>query len=151
MSTPEAQTTRTAPGGGALLIIDMISRLDFPGAENLHAKWRRVTAAVASLRRDAYAADAPVIYVNDNHDQWRSEKSRLVDFCLQPESPGREMVRAIAPEPDDFFVIKPQFSGFYATTLPVLLPKLGVSRLVLTGIAADICVYTNHSLILETL
>ena len=27
------------------------------------------------------------------------------------------------------------FSGFYATTLPVLLPKLGVSRVVLTGVA----------------
>jgi nicotinamidase-related amidase len=31
-------------------------------------------------------------------------------------------------------------SGFYATNLPVLLPRLGVNRLVLTGIATDICV-----------
>ena len=46
----------------------------------------------------------------------------------------------LGPRPDDFFVIKPALSGFYATSLPVLLPKLGVSRLVLTGVAADICV-----------
>jgi nicotinamidase-related amidase len=44
------------------------------------------------------------------------------------------------PDDDDYFVIKPQFSGFYATNLQVLLPKLGVRRLILTGIAADICV-----------
>ena len=46
----------------------------------------------------------------------------------------------LAPEPNDYFIIKPQFSGFYSTNLPVLLPKLGVSRLVLTGIATDICI-----------
>jgi nicotinamidase-related amidase len=37
-------------------------------------------------------------------------------------------------------VIRPQVSGFYATNLPVLLLKLGASRLVLSGVAADICV-----------
>jgi nicotinamidase-related amidase len=53
---------------------------------------------------------------------------------------GKPLVDALEPRPDDFFVIKPQFSGFYATNLPVLLPRLKASRLVLTGIAADICV-----------
>ena len=32
----------------------------------------------------------------------------------------------------------PRFSGFYAKSQPVLLAKLGVSRLILAGIAADI-------------
>ena len=44
------------------------------------------------------------------------------------------------PAEDDFFVIKPQFSGFYSTNLPALLPRLGASRLIMTGLAADICV-----------
>lgn len=46
----------------------------------------------------------------------------------------------LKPSRNDYFIIKPQFSGFYATNLPVLLPKLGVSRLILTGIATDICI-----------
>ena len=46
----------------------------------------------------------------------------------------------LEPRADDYFIIKPQFSGFYATNLPVLLPKLGVNRLILTGIATDICI-----------
>jgi nicotinamidase-related amidase len=57
-----------------------------------------------------------------------------------PTGRGGAIVRKLAPRGNDYFVIKPQFSGFYATNLPVLLPKLGVSRLILTGIAADICV-----------
>ena len=57
--------------------------------------------------------------------------------AVKSENPISERLR---PREDDFFIIKPQFSGFYATNLPVLLPKLGVTRLVLTGIATDICV-----------
>jgi nicotinamidase-related amidase len=81
-----------------------------------------------------------VVYVNDNFGQWHWDRSKIVQACLGPDSPGREMVRLIAPREGDYFVIKPQVSGFYATNLPVLLPKLGVTRLSITGIAADICV-----------
>lgn len=55
-------------------------------------------------------------------------------------SPGRALIAALAPCDSDYFLVKPQFSGFYATNLPVLLPQLGVSRVILTGVAADICV-----------
>ena len=54
--------------------------------------------------------------------------------------PGQGIATRLAPRAWDVFVIKPQFSGFYATTLPAVLPMLGVTRLILTGIAADICV-----------
>jgi nicotinamidase-related amidase len=129
-----------APGGVGLLIIDMINALDFPGADGVRPKAERVADVVLALREEADRLKVPVIYVNDNYGQWHSEKSRIVEICAAEDSPGRAMVRKIAPRDDDYFVIKPQFSGFYATNLPVLLPKLGVSRLVLTGIAADICV-----------
>ncbi len=51
-----------------------------------------------------------------------------------------QLVRRITPRASDYFVIKPQVSGFYATNLPVVLPRLGVSRLVMVGVAADICI-----------
>ena len=53
---------------------------------------------------------------------------------------GNVSQRVSVPGSPDLFVIKPQFSGFYSTNLPVLLPKLGATRLILTGVAADICV-----------
>ncbi|PZQ50238.1 MAG: cysteine hydrolase [Novosphingobium pentaromativorans] len=71
------------------------------------------------------------------HAAPHSEASKLVARALEKKNPVTEMVK---PEHDDFFIIKPQFSGFYATNLPVLLPQLGVSKLVLSGIATDICV-----------
>ncbi len=129
-----------APGGVGLLIIDMINAMDFPGAETMRNKADAVSEVILALRDEADRLKAPVIYVNDNYGQWHSDKSRIVEACAAAHKPGRDMVRKVAPRDDDYFVIKPQFSGFYATNLPVLLPKLGVSRLVITGIAADICI-----------
>lgn len=129
-----------APGGVGLLIIDMINALDFPGAERMRAKAETVAETVLALREQADRMNVPVVYVNDNYGQWHSEKSKIVEVCGSSGSQGGAIVARIAPREGDYFVIKPQFSGFYSTNLPVLLPKLGVSRLVLTGIAADICV-----------
>lgn len=96
--------------------------------------------AIQRLRDEARAADVPVVYVNDNYGQWHSERSLIVEHCARDSSLGREIVDLLKPDEDDFFVIKPHVSGFYSTNLPALLPRLGASRLILTGVAADICV-----------
>jgi len=136
-SAPTAPDHDRARGGAALIILDMINDFDFPGGHVLEAKARRIASGIASLRAQAERSRLPVIYVNDNFGEWHSEKSRLVEIAL---AAGSEVARALRPNPDDYFIIKPKFSGLYATNLPVLLPKLGVSRLIVTGIATDMCV-----------
>jgi nicotinamidase-related amidase len=131
---------RDAPRGNtALIILDMITEMDFAGAASMRQATEKAAAVILTLRDAADKANLPVIYVNDNFGEWHSERYRLVERALADDG-AREFVARLAPRDGDYFVIKPQFSGFYATNLPVLLPKLGVDRLVLTGIAADICV-----------
>ena len=136
-SVPTAPARDSERGGVALLVIDMINCFDFAGAENLRPKARGLVTPILKLRAAMDAIDAPTIYVNDNFGAWHSEKSKLVEQASQRAG---DVVDPIAPRDRDYFIIKPQFSGFYATNLPLLLPKLGVSRLVMTGTAADICV-----------
>lgn len=131
---------RDAPRGNtALLILDMITEMDLAGAAPMRREVKEAAHAIAGLREAADRARVPVIYVNDNFGEWHSERYRLVERALGSED-GHDIVASLAPRDGDYFVIKPQFSGFYATNLPVLLPKLGVDRLILTGISADICV-----------
>ncbi len=131
---------RDAPRGNtALVILDMITDMDFRGAEAMLRDTAAAADAILKLRGAADKARLPVIYVNDNYGEWHSERYRLVERAMAADG-AREFVAKLAPRDGDYFVIKPQFSGFYATNLPVLLPKLGVDRLVLTGVAADICV-----------
>jgi len=135
--SPTAPKRDSERGGAALLIIDMINCFDFAGAEKLRLQARRLIEPILKLRTEMDELEAPTIYVNDNFGEWHSEKSKLVHRAL-----GRaaDIVGPLAPRDKDYFIIKPQFSGFYATNLPLLLPKLGASRLIVTGVATDICV-----------
>lgn len=139
----EPETGATAPArdqGGAssaLLIIDMINTFDFEGGEPLRARAEAIAGPISTLRDAFDEADLPTVYVNDNFGEWHSEKSRLIEQAFDGAS---DALARLKPRDCDYFVLKPQFSGFYATNLPVLLPKLGVRRLVLTGVATDICV-----------
>ncbi|KAB7619584.1 cysteine hydrolase [Alkalilimnicola sp. S0819] len=123
-----------------LLLIDVINDLAFPGGEELLTNARPMADALASLKRAARERDLPVVYLNDNFGQWRSDFREVVKHALREDSPGAPMVRALLPEPDDYFVLKPRHSGFFGTTLETLLHYLGARRLVLGGLTTDMCV-----------
>ncbi len=53
---------------------------------------------------------------------------------------GRPIAELLAPDEEDYFVLKPKHSGFHSTTLDVLLAHLGSQTLILTGIAGNFCV-----------
>jgi nicotinamidase-related amidase len=120
--------------------MDMINPMRFDGASRMLTAAVEAASAIAGLQREARSRGIPVLYVNDNFGRWHGHRDDLIAYAMQDDAPGAEMVRILEPGPDDYLVIKPQFSGFYASNLPALLPRLGVERLILTGIAADICV-----------
>jgi len=87
----------------------------------------------------------PVIYVNDNFGHWRSDFRSTVARCSEPARPGAFLVRRLAPRPQDYFVLKPQHSGFFHTPLEPLLGQLGAKVLILCGFATNSCVtFTAH-------
>lgn len=128
------------PARAALLIVDMINPLDFPGADAMRAQALPAARAIARLKKRMKADGLPVVYVNDNFTHWLNDFRELVAICSQPDAAGAPLARALAPEHDDYLVLKPKHSGFYATPLEVLLAQLEVRRVVVTGIAGDGCV-----------
>jgi len=124
----------------ALLLIDVINDLGFPGGERLLEHALPMAGALAAFKRRAKASGIPAIYANDNFGRWRSNFPKLVEHFLQPHIRGRPVVERLTPEDDDYFVLKPKHSAFFSTNLEILLHYLGVGTLILTGMAADICV-----------
>jgi nicotinamidase-related amidase len=51
----------------------------------------------------------------------------------------------LLPAADDYFVLKPKRSGFFFTTLDILLEYLRARTLILTGFTADDCVLFTAS------
>lgn len=126
--------------GVALIVLDMLNLFDFEGGSRLGAAAVRITPRIVALRERFDAAAAPTIYVNDNFAHWQGHVGDLVTRCAEAGGAAASIVQRLAPRPHDYHVLKPKHSGFLATPLPILLAKLGVRRLVLTGIAADACV-----------
>lgn len=123
----------------ALLIIDFVNEFAFSGGKALARRALPAAKATASLR-DGLEKDTAVIYANDNFGKWRSDFREVVKRCGRPESAGWEVVQTIRPRTEDHFVLKPRHSAFYNTPLESLLGYLRVRKLILTGVAVDLCV-----------
>lgn len=129
----------------ALLLIDLINDLEFEGGEQLLPHALPIAKNVATLKKRARQAGIPIIYVNDNFGRWQSDFNKLLTHCLEDQVRGKPIVKLLQPDAEDYFVLKPKHSGFYSTTLEILLQYLDVKTLILTGLTADICVlFTAH-------
>jgi nicotinamidase-related amidase len=124
----------------AVLLIDVINDLNFPGNKYLVKSAVPMARRIAALKQRARALDVPVIYVNDNFGKWRSDFRKLVRHCLAEDVPGCKVVQLLAPDDQDYFVLKPKHSGFFSTTLDTLLEHLQVETVVLAGMAANVCI-----------
>ncbi len=92
------------------------------------------------LKRRAVKEGIPCIYVNDNFGHWKSDFRLIFKHCTSKHSRGARISRRLRPLASDYFVLKPKHSGFFATTLDILLKYLAIDTLIIAGIAANICV-----------
>jgi len=129
-----------AAGGTVLLVIDMFSTWDFRDAERVLAGAERIAPAIAALRRRCRRAGVPVIYANDNAGRWRSDFRDAVRSARESGGAGARIAELLAPQHDDYFVLKPKHSAFFGTPLDLLLRHLHAKRLILTGVTSDQCV-----------
>jgi nicotinamidase-related amidase len=124
----------------ALLLLDVINDLEWEGGELLLEHALPMARKLADLKRRARAAGIPATYVNDNYGRWQSDFNRLIEHCMEEGVRGRPMVELLLPDERDYFVLKPKHSGFFSTTLDVLLDYLKARTLIITGVAGNICV-----------
>jgi nicotinamidase-related amidase len=127
----------------ALLLLDVLNDLEFPGAAALVRTAPRLAANIARLKRRCRKAGIPAIYVNDNRKKWRSDSFSVLEHCLRPDTPGRALVEPLVPSADDYIVLKPKHSAFYATPLDTLLTYLKSRTIILVGLTTDACVLTT--------
>lgn len=125
----------------ALLLIDVINDFAFPEAHMLLEHAVPAARNLRELKRRCTEEKIPSIYANDNFGIWRSDFKQVLTHCLESDCKGREIAELLKPSEDDYFVLKPKHSGFFSTTLSVLLEHLGSSKLIITGFAGNICVF----------
>ena len=124
----------------ALILLDVINDLDFPEADDLLRYAKPMADKLAVLRQRAEEANVPVVYVNDNYGKWRSDFQALVDHCINDNTRGKDIAEQLKPTENDYIDLKPKHSGFFSTTLELLLNHFEARTLIITGMAGNICV-----------
>ncbi len=130
----------------ALIIVDMQHDFLDEGAPCLVKGGRKIIPALRSLLNACRALRVPVIHV---HTVWRKDGSDMPPFTTSEEfkkrglrqgDSGTAIVPELAPLPTECVVIKKRYSGFYLTDLELQLRTLGVTYVIVTGVATAFCV-----------
>jgi nicotinamidase-related amidase len=102
-----------------LFLVDVLNDVDFPGNSQLLKSIRSLEKNISALKKRCRDAGIPVIYVNDNCGNGRSDFSAVLSHCLRPDSPGYPMVSQLIPEAS--VVLKSKHSASRATPLDTLI------------------------------
>jgi nicotinamidase-related amidase len=124
----------------ALLVLDLISDFEFEDGARMLRNALLLAPRIAALKQRLKRAGVPTIYVNDNLGRWRSDRTQLIAHCLRENSRSRQLVEQLAPQSDDYFIMKPKHSGFFSTPLHALLRNIGARTLILSGVTSHQCV-----------
>lgn len=132
--------TATTRATTAVVVLDVITELEFPDGAALRAPALRAAERIRPLLERARRNGVLVVYANDSAGAWRPDANELLARCSRPESKGRALVELLRPRPSDQFLLEPKHSAFFATALDVVLARAHVRKLVLVGFSAHQCV-----------
>jgi len=123
----------------ALIVIDMLNAYDHEDADALAKSVEAKLPQIVDLRDAAGERDdVMLVYVNDNHDAWDSERDDLVERACQGKRP--ELVEPIVPVGRVAFFPKGRHSIYYQTALDHLLKVEEVERVILAGQVTEQCI-----------
>jgi nicotinamidase-related amidase len=110
----------------AVLVIDVqVGLID--GAHEPDALLRNIADLIERARK----ASVPIVYLQHNHSTWAPLMAGAPTWQIHPR---------VAPKPGDIVIGKRASDGFYETTLQAELERLGVRRLIVTGMQTEYCV-----------
>ena len=92
----------------AILVVDVITDFEHRDGDKLLASFADARPALEAALADARGRGLPVVYANDNGGLWDGDGRGLVERALNGR--GGDLVRRVAPEAGDRFVVKPRYS-----------------------------------------
>ncbi|MFC4387732.1 isochorismatase family cysteine hydrolase [Gracilibacillus marinus] len=122
----------------ALLVIDLMNDFDFHEGKHLLEHTKKILPNIEKLKNYAKDNHYPIIYINDHYDTWETDYKKIAKACETKEN--KDVINVGLPDSEDYFIMKPQMSGFFRTPLRSLLENLEIEHLIITGIAGNICV-----------
>ena len=121
----------------AIIVIDMLN--DFVTGPIASPRIHHIIPEIKKLCDRARQAGVPVIYANDCHTPKIDKEFKVWGPHAVEGTEGAEVITELAPQAGDYIILKKTYSGFFETTMDLVLRELGVDTVVITGWQADCC------------
>ena len=122
----------------AILVVDMLN--DFVTGALACDRGKAIVPATAQLLEAARKKNIPVIFCHDAHIKGRDRDLKLWGDHAIAGTKGAEVIPELGLCEQDYVVPKRRYSGFFQTSLDILLKELGVQTVIMTGLHAHMCV-----------
>ena len=122
----------------AILVVDMLN--DFVTGALACDRGKAIVPATAQLLEAARNKNIPVIFCNDAHIKGIDRELKLWGDHAIAGTKGAEVIPELGLCEQDYVVPKRRYSGFFQTSLDILLKELGVQTVIMTGLHAHMCV-----------
>ena len=128
-----------------VLVVDMLKGFLEPGYNLYHAESREIIPNVHRLVSQELEAGADILFVSDHHDPDDLEFQVFPVHCVM----GTDETEVV-PELSEFLtgsnmIPKKRYSGFFNTDLADRLVQLAPEKLVICGVATNVCVLHTTS------
>jgi ureidoacrylate peracid hydrolase len=126
----------------AILIVDMLNEFCKPGGAMVLPGYEALLGPQRRLIDAGRRAGCPIVFLVDSHrPNVRQDREFLkrTPHCLEGGW-GARVIDDLAPQPNDVYVVKRRYSGFFNTDLDLTLRDLGVDAVVVAGVVTNICV-----------
>lgn len=121
-----------------LLAVDVFNDFDHDDGAKLLDSLRLRRDGFAGALHSARARAIPVVFANDTFGVWDGDARALVERALA--GPGGDVLRELTPQDGESFLVKPRYSAFDLTPLELVLSQLRIERILLMGMATEMCV-----------
>jgi nicotinamidase/pyrazinamidase len=126
----------------ALLIIDMLNDFIEDDGALLVPGAKRIVPRINEILDSAREQGRPIIYITDSHRK-DDHEFRYWPAHAVSDTWGGEVIQKLAPSPGDYIIPKRRYSAFFGTDLDNYLREMGITKLYLTGVLTNICVYAT--------
>ena len=147
------ESFQLSSSNAALLVVDVQN--DFCHNQGVFSKYKSVTldhveqavSNLSALIEKCREFNLPIIFIRTTHSAWTNSPSWLkrmegaaekMRIC-PPDSWGSNFYN-VAPKKGDCIVTKHRYSAFIGTDLDLILRSKGITNILVTGVATNVCV-----------
>ncbi len=137
-----ALEARRSSNRQAVVVLDMIQDYLTEGHPLFVPRARQIVDALAKRIDQARAAGDPVVYVHDFHEKNDPDLEHWPLHAVEGTR-GWMTIDELAPREGDVIVKHRTYSGFFETDLHEQLQRLSVDKLLMTGCATELQLFTT--------